>query len=38
MKKEKVKYVLIIGNKVEEGELEAITGPIEELEESEGEK
>ena len=35
MERKKVKYVLVIGNKVEEGEKEAITGTIEELEEEE---
>ena len=35
MEKKKVKYVLVIGNKVEEGEKEAIMGYIDELEEEE---
>lgn len=38
MKKRKIKYVLCIGDKTEEGEKEAITGTIEELEKSEGKK
>lgn len=38
MEKKKVRYVLSIGDKTEEGELEAITGTIKELEESEGKR
>ena len=34
-KKKKIYYTLIIGNKVERGEKEAITGTLEELEEEE---
>ena len=38
MEKKKIRYVLSIGDKTEEGEMEAITGTIEELEKSEGKK
>ena len=38
MKKKKIRYVLSIGDKTEKGEQEAITGTIEELEESEVKK
>lgn len=38
MEKEKIRYVLIVGNKVVQGEMESVTETIEELEKREGKK
>lgn len=38
MEKKKIRYVLSIGDKTEEGEMEAITGYTKDLKESEGKK